>query len=143
MPFCKGLRPKIIAIVNKVDDVVNHYLTAAVGITGKLRSIINSPVADVITALIPGTWDDALKEQARAALSVTVNALTTVETIISEPDLNTKVQLFMAELAKQRPDLQEAMLFKIASLLLKAMHGDQLTQSEYDLITQAKVISLK
>ena len=143
MAFCKGLRPKIAKIVNKIDATVSKFCTAATDITSNLKKVINSPVVDIITAIIPGTWDDGLVKIARAALSKTVDALTTVDAITSEPDLEKKMQLFMAELAKQRPDLQEAMLFKIASLLLKAMHGDQLTQSEYDLITQAKVISFK
>lgn len=143
MAFCKKLRPKIQAIIKKVDAVVNKYSDSALEITSTLKTILGGPVGQIITGIIPGTWDDELRQKAVKALDIIVNNLSMAKDIAAEPDLNKKVQLFLKEIADQHPEYQEAMLFKIASLLTKYMHGELLSNSEYDLITQAKYISKK
>ncbi len=141
MAFCN--RNKIKQIISKVDKNVNKYSDAALNITAALKPWINGPLGQLITEVIPGTWGDDLRSKAMQALDVIVGNLSIAKEIAAEPNINKKVQLYLAELSKQHPEYQEAMLFKIASLLTKYMHGAQLSQSEYDLITQAKYISKK
>lgn len=143
MAFCKGMGRKIKTIVNKVDDVVNKYSNAALEITAKLKPFLSGPLGQLITDIIPGTWDDELRNKASVALNAIVGNLSIASEISKEPDLTKKLQLFMDELKKQHPEYQQAMLFKTASLLTKYMHGAQLSQSEYDIITQAKYIDKK
>lgn len=143
MAFCKGMRPKIKTIINKVDKFVDTAANNALDITARLKPLLDSPLGAVLTEIIPGTWDNELRTKASDLLGTIVSGLTVSKTIAAEPDLTKKIQLFMCEIATQHPEYQEALLFKIASLLTKYLHGDKLSDSEYDLITQAKYISKK
>lgn len=143
MAFCKKLTPKIKNILSKVDAAVNEYSNAALSITGSIKAILGSPAGELLTQIIPGTWDENLKAKAADALGKIVDGLAIAKNISAEPDLEKKLQIFVNDLGQQHPEYKEAMLFKIASLLTKYMHGEVLTQAEYDIVTQAKYMDLK
>lgn len=143
MPFCRNLNKKVKKIVSAVDNRLNMYTEIAVDIAGTIRKAIYNPAIDLATAIIPGNADDVLIFKVRDAVDRSINALTDIQEIVNEKDLNKKLQLFLNDIGNLKPDVQDSKVFKLASLILKFMDGYKMKQSEYDLITQAKVISLK
>jgi hypothetical protein len=72
-----------------------------------------------------------------------VEALTIVETCKQYTDTNEKLKCFVTQLQQRDPQLQDAILQKLASLLACQLDGQRLKQSLYDLFTQAKYSSSK
>ena len=136
--FCTKANAEIKAALNKFDAYVDAHVDTALKITSTMKSLLASPIGDVLTALIPGTADDVLRAKLVSGLSKVVDALSIVDACKQYTDLNDKLKCFMQQLAAKDPALQDALLFKIASLLVGALDGNQLQQSLYDLYTQAK-----
>lgn len=143
MAFCKNFNPKVRKLLKKIDDALNDYLGLALSISGKIKSILSSPMAYALTDIIPGDKDDAMHDKAVGALGYTIDALTALKAITEETDVKKKLDMFLAELSERQPEYKEAMLFKIASLLTKSMHGGVLTQAEYDVLVQGQYMNKK
>lgn len=53
---------------NKVPDELQDKVTIGVRIVEKLKDIVNSPTADIITSLIPGDLDDKIQDYLKELL---------------------------------------------------------------------------
>lgn len=53
---------------DKGFDIAKKNSLVAVQVTNKLKEVINSPIADLVTALIPGELDNELKYKLRKVL---------------------------------------------------------------------------
>ena len=120
------------------DNYVDGHIDTALTITSELKKMLSSPVADIITAIIPSDIDNVIRQQIISALGKAVEALTIVETCKQYTDVNEKLKCFVAQLQQREPQLQDAILQKLASLLAGQLDGQRLKQSLYDLFTQAK-----
>lgn len=52
----------------KVDDQIKIILPIGISVVDKIKTFVDSPVADVVTTIIPGEFDDRLKNILRAFL---------------------------------------------------------------------------
>ena len=105
--------------------------------------MLNSPVVDILTTIIPGQVDNIIKNQLVSALDKAIEALSIADACKSCTDINTKLTCFVSELKKLHPNLQDAVLQKLASLIAAHLHNNKLQQCFYDLFTQSKYTSLK
>ena len=76
---------KIKAFIAKLFETVKEYLPVGIDVTNRFKKFIDSPYADMITALIPGTLDDAAKVWLRANLQAIIDSFGGIQTIISLP----------------------------------------------------------
>ncbi len=141
--FCNKMRNQLKSLLSEFDSFVDNHIDVALKVTTAIKNALASPVADIITALIPGEIDNALRIQLLNALGKVVEALTIVEECKKYDNLNEKLACFIAQLKERNPELQDAILQKIASLLAFHLDGQRLKQNLYDLYTQAKYTSLK
>ncbi len=100
--------------------------------------MLSSPVADVVTAIIPGELDNNAKSQLLTVLNKAIDVLTIAEDCKQYNNLNDKLKCFAQEVNKRDPQLQDALLQKLASLVSGQLDGNRLQQYLYDLYTQAK-----
>jgi len=82
----KALLSKIKSFIVKLFATVEVYLPIGIDIVNKLKKFIDSPTADIITAIIPGTVDDAVKIWLRQYLPEILKKFGELETIIKLPD---------------------------------------------------------
>jgi hypothetical protein len=135
--FCKNARTKIKSLIKNFDEVVIANAGKAIAITTLLRKFLQSPVGDVLTAIIPGDWDNLAKERLVIILFEISQKLQIVETCNDAKTLEDKVNCYVKELAKQNPKLQNAILFKMASILLEKFDGNRLLdENKYDAAIQ-------
>ncbi|MBE2289347.1 MAG: hypothetical protein IAE95_07315 [Chitinophagaceae bacterium] len=132
------MRKKIRQLVQHFDEYVEAHAEAALQITTSLKEMLESPAADVVTLLIPGEADDLLKRHIITALEKAVMTLTAVNTCAGEGDINARIKCLMTELAKAAPEVRDALLHKLASLITAALDGGRMKQRDYDLYVQAK-----
>jgi len=139
--FCTNANAEIKSALKQFDQYVNTHVETALQITTALKYMLSSPVADIITAIIPGTIDDVLRTQLLNALNKITEALSIVDSCKQFTDLNDKLKCFVQQLSQRDPQLQDAVLLKLSSLLAAELDGQKLKQSLYDLYTQAKYVT--
>jgi len=137
------IKSKLKALLGQLDNFIDAHIHTALRLTRAMKDILGSPVADIITLLIPGNADDVLKDKLVNALSKAIDALTIAEQCQQHTDLNEKLKCFMQQLQLRDPHLQDALLLKLASLLTSHLDGRRLKQSLYDLYTQAQYSAAK
>ena len=143
MNMCNKLKSRLKKALVYFDNYVDAHVDTALQITMAIQKLLNSPVLDVLTTIIPGQVDNIIRSQMQSALNTAVDALSIADACKSCTDLNSKLSCFMNELKKMHPDLQDAILQKLASLIAAHLHNNKLQQCFYDLFTQSKYTSLK
>jgi len=136
--ICKKIKGQLKGLLAQFDNYLENNVDTALKISSELKSILSSPVADIVTAIIPGTVDDAVRNELVQALSKVVDALTIADSCRQSVNANEKLCCFVQQLKLRDPRFQDAMLQKFASLLAGSLDGERLEQSLYDLFTQAK-----
>ena len=141
--FCTKIKGQLKSLLRQFDNYVDTNIDTALKITTGLKNILSSPTADIITAIIPGDIDNTIRQQLINALSKAVEVLTIADVCKQYTDVNDKLNCFVEQLKLRDPQLQDAILQKLASLLTSGLDGQRLKQSLYDLYTQAKFSATK
>jgi hypothetical protein len=141
--FCTKIKGRLKVMLREFDTYVDAHIDTALKITGGLKKLLTSPVADIVTAIIPGDVDEIIRRQLVNALGKVIEALTIADKCRQHKDINARLECFIQQLKLHDPNLQDAILQKLASLLAGQLHGQRLKQSLYDLYTQAKYSAAK
>src|SRR4051812_26717889 len=121
--FCTKMKNKLRSLLSQFDGFIDGHIDTALKITSGLKRLLSSPVADVVTALIPGNIDNAIKDKLITALNKAVEALNIAEQCRQYSDVNEKLKCFIEQLQLRDPQLQDAVLLKLASLLTSQLDG--------------------
>jgi hypothetical protein len=128
--FLQNLWSSIKHLFDNVEAEVKHLVPIATGVVQKVKEIIDSPVADVLTALIPGDADDKIKEMLRSFLPKLILELQMVEDISSIEDVNAQMQAILDKLKLSSDDTKNAFYHSLASLILQKLSDGKLSWSD-------------
>jgi hypothetical protein len=142
MLFAK-IKNKLKVLLNDFDSFIDSHLNIALQITTELKNILSAPPSDILSAIIPASITPALRQEIITAIDQTITTLNLAETCKQYIDLNEKLNCFIQQVQKMDPDLQEAVLQKITSLVTGILHGNSLKQYLYDLYAQIKTSAQK
>ena len=78
MKFFQKLGLFVSRLFVNIEGFVKEHITPSVETVKRLADLVNSPVADAITALIPGDTDDKAKQWVRRNLNKAVAAVVPV-----------------------------------------------------------------
>ena len=131
---------KIAQITNAIDVTVREYAGYALSISTNIKAMLDSPLANLVTQVIPGTWDDELKAKGTVALGKAIDDLCVSIKMAETPNLEDKLKLFTEWMAGESPEFKESQLKKIADLVVKYMDGAKLRDHEYEMVTAATYI---
>lgn len=135
--ICSTLRKKLKTIIPQWDAHVEECIRIALDVTTVLHRFLQSPAADLLTAIIPGNLDDLLRQQLLVALQYAIDALGMSASCVTAPTLNDKVQCMAKYLLTLSVDKRDALLLKLASIITARLDGNRKKQNVYDLLTQA------
>ncbi len=136
--FCTKMKIQVRKLLQQFDAYVERNVDTALQITTAIKQFLESPVADILTAVIPGSADDIIRRQLIYALDRSIEALSIADSCKAYTDINEKLKCFVTQLRDKEPDLQDALLQKLACLLAGTLDGNRMKQSIYDLYTQVK-----
>ncbi len=122
---------------------VKIYASQALDVTTKIKKLLDNPVADIITGIIPGTWDDNLKAAVLRALDESLPYLLIVDRCKEHTELPEMISCWVLELKKLPKHTQDALLAKLASLITAYLDKKELRTSHYDLYTQLLYSGMK
>jgi hypothetical protein len=130
------------AAIGIIPKKVKIYVSRSLEITTAIKNVLNNPVTDIITAIIPSTWDDEAVAFIRASIEKALPYLYIVDKCDSD-NLEDMLQCWVTELRKMPEHTQNAMLLKLASLLTAMQDKDALRQRLYDLYVQLQYVENK
>lgn len=141
--FCSKMKKQVRLLLQQFDSYVEKNVDTALQITTAIKKFLESPVADILTAIIPGSVDDIIRRQLIYAIDKSIEALTIADSCKQYTDINEKLKCFVMQLKQREPDMQDALLQKLASLLAGTLDGNRLKQRVYDLYAQARYTTEK
>ena len=141
--FCNKLRGRVKRILQQFDEHLDEHIDLALRVTTGLKQLLASPMADVLTAIIPGDLDNIVRQHLLVALQKAIDALQLADKCRAEADINRKLLCLAEELNQRSPELRDALLHRLASLMAGELDGNRLKQNLYDLYTQAKYTATK
>jgi len=115
--FIKKIILGIASLFGSLPDNLKNAIVLAVNITENIKKVMDLPVVDLITAIIPGEADDALVAALRAALPKILTELQLTENCINSSDPNTLVQCGLQTLSKTTGDVRNSFLHSLSVLL--------------------------
>lgn len=130
-------------LFNEIPRDIRDKVQIALQVTTRLKSALESPVADLVTALIPGDWDDRLKKEILQYLQESLILLSIVKDCAEKDNIGDMVSCWLEKLRDLPEDVRHALLIKLASLLVAKLHGNKLRESQYDLYTQLVFSAIK
>ena len=136
--FCAKWAGKIKGLLKKVDKYVQENATLALRVTTAVKAFLDGPIAKLMTAVIPTDVDEMIRQQLIVALSKAIDVLSIVDACKDVVDLDQKLICFITEVKKKSPELQEALLVKMAQIITREIDGNKLPQSVYDLAVQGQ-----
>lgn len=143
MSFCNRFRQKIKSALQQFDRQIEENAEEALRITRTIKTALESPLADLVTTIIPGDADEKIRLRIIQALDTGINALSIINTCKEQETWSDKIRCFVNELRKVSPELQDAIMQKLQSILLRELDGNTKKQHLYDLFSQAKYSSTK
>lgn len=141
--FCDKLRLKIKSLLRQFDSYVEENVDTALKVTTALKAVLSSPVAEILTAIIPSDVDEFVRAKLVYGLGVAIDGLNIVNECKNAVNLEDRLKCFTTEIKKRNPELQEALLSKLASILARTLDDDKKAQHIYDLFVQAKYSAAK
>lgn len=137
MAFCKSLRIKIKGLLRQFDSYLERNVDTALKVTTALKYFLDSPIAQILTAVIPTDVDEIIRKKVVYGLSIAVDTLNVVDACKGTQGMEEKVQCFLSEIRKREPALQDAILHKVASIITATLDDNKKSQHVYDLLVQA------
>lgn len=117
-------------LFNRSAAIIKDYVHPSVQIVQALKSFIDSPITDLITAAIPGTVDDVIKQELRFLLPNVLKVLGLADECIHEKDPNAIIYCALAKI-KQMSEAGKNMAYhNIAAYLSLALSDGKLQWSE-------------
>jgi hypothetical protein len=128
--FLSHLWQSIKTLFDKVEKEVKKDVVVAISVVQRVKAIVDSPVADVVTALIPGSADDKVKELLRSWLPKVIIELSLVESVANIEDQNAQLQAILDKLKLSSDETKNAFYHSLASLVLQKLSDGKLSWSD-------------
>ena len=130
----KSFLSRLWADIKSLFDGIPSELKAAIHIgvvvTEGLKTFVDSPAADVLTAIIPGDIDDDLKNLLRAKLPVILTELKLADSCSSLTDPSQITECALKVLQGLDGDISSAFLHNISILVAQVAADGKLTWSD-------------
>lgn len=104
----KKFRLWLISLFNKTKVFVEKYAKPSIQTVENIKAVIDSPVTDVLTALIPGNLDDLTKDALRKALPLVLQDLKIVQDCAGATPEEIALKALAAMAAYSKGDKQKA-----------------------------------
>lgn len=109
---------------------VQKYVVPSVQVVEAIKAVIDSPVADILTAVIPSGIDDAVKDQLRKYLPMVLQQLRIAEECMSLNEPDKIIACAITALQKYEGVAKHAQYLNIAAMLTNCLSDGKLTWTE-------------
>ena len=134
--WLQGIWIGISKLFHKVEDEVKKAIPVAINVVEQIKKVLDSPVADVITAIIPGDADDKLRAKLQLVLPGLILKFQLVAAIGDIADENEKFQAILKAINLSPDETKNVFYHGLASLILESISDGKLSWSDATAICQ-------
>jgi len=109
-------------------------IPAAIAVTNKLKDFIDTPVADIVTAIIPGTLDDTIKEKLKLVLPKVIMKLQLAQVIANIEDVNEQLIEILKILKLSPNDTRNNFYHEFCYTLIEVLSDGKVSMAEASLL---------
>lgn len=135
------------SVFTNAETFAKKHIVPNIQLLDNLKDILQNPVTDLFVALIPGKWDDALKERSLKVITAALNAAYITADIVNEQSTTNKIVKLLEYLRTLSPSMRKALLFKLSVEMAKQsalLDNEKLPPgSTVDLLVQATYTNYK
>jgi hypothetical protein len=128
--FLSKIWSQIKALFDGIPAELKTAIHIGVVVTQNIKNFVDSPTADVLTALIPGDVDDEIKNWLRAKLPVILTELKLADSCSGLTDPGEITACAVKVLQGLDGDVKSAFLHNLSILVAQVAAGGQLTWSD-------------
>ena len=128
--FLTKIWKKIQSLFDGFPAELKESIHIGVLVTENIKNFVDSPAADILTALIPGTIDDAIKELLRAKLPVILTELKLADSCGSLTDPQEITKCAVKVLQQLDGDIKNAFLHNLSILVAQVAADGKLSWSD-------------
>jgi hypothetical protein len=134
--FIAGIWSAIKGLFHNLAEEEKKLLPIVIGIIQNIKVVADSPVADVISALIPGDVDDKIRAKLQEFLPKILMQLNMLNTCQSLQDPNEQLQCILTNLKLSSDDAKNIYYHGLASLILTELSDGKLSWSDCTAIAE-------
>lgn len=123
-------------IFKGLNAEAKKLLPIAIEVVEKVKMVIASPVADVITALIPGDVDDIIKEKLRVILPRLIMELAMVEAITDIENDDERLNAILAKIKLSSDDAKNVFYHGLCSLIIEKLSDGNFSWSDAVIVSE-------
>ena len=128
--FISKIWAEIKALFDGIPSELKTAINIGVVITENIKNFVDSPVVDVLTAIIPGDIDDQIKDWLRAKLPVILAQLKLADSCSGLTDPSEITKCAIVVLQGLDGDIKSAFLHNLSILIAEVAADGKLTWSD-------------
>jgi hypothetical protein len=128
--FFNNLWQSIKSLFNSFPAELKEAVAIGITVTQNIKTFIDSPVADILTAIIPGNVDDNIKQALRTALPIILTNLRLADNCADLTDPREITKCAVETLQKLDGDIKSAFLHNLSVLVAQVVADGQLSWSD-------------
>ena len=128
--FITKLWETIKSLFNSFPDYLIQAVSVGIIVTEKIKAMVDSPAADILTAIIPGEIDDKLKQVLRTAIPVILTDLRLTHDCGDLTDPQEITKCAVDTISKLDGDIKSAFLHNLSVLIAQVAADGQLNWSD-------------
>jgi len=128
--FLSKIWTEVENLFNNIPAELKLAIHIAVIITENIKSFVDSPAADILTAIIPGDLDDDLKNLLRAKLPAVLTELKLADNCAGLTDPSQITSCAVTVLQGLDGDIKSAFLHNLSILIAQVAAAGKLTWSD-------------
>jgi hypothetical protein len=122
--------------MRNISEDAKTLIPAAIAVTNQWKAFIDSPVADLVTALIPGNVDDAIKNKLREKLPAVLLKLQLAHAIAGIEDINEQLKAILDVLKLSGDDAKDRFYHEFCYTTIEVLSDGKLTMGEASILAQ-------
>ena len=141
--FFNRVRSFLTNLFVNIDNFIDRHIEPSIKMVEKLKSLIDSPIADVLVKLTPTGIDDTALTALRFYLSKAILTLQLTACLDKEKPEDVII-CFVNEVKKLSPEMQKGIWLRLASLMTKEKSGrDDVKGVHVDTLVQMHYLQMK
>jgi hypothetical protein len=136
MSFLKKLWESIKNLFTGLEVKSKVWVHVAVDVVQALKAIMDTPVPDVLTAIIPGNIDDKAKDKIREWIPKILLQLNMIEAIADMTNVNDQLNAILAKMKLSSDEAKNIVWHGLASLIIEKLSDGKFSWADAIAVSQ-------
>lgn len=134
--FIAGIWSAIKGLFHNLEEEEKRLLPIMISVVNNIKNVVDGPIADVVTALIPGDVDDKIRTKLQEFLPKIILELNMLNTCQQLSDTNAQLQCILQNLRLSSDSAKDIYYHGLASLILTELSDGKLSWSDCTAIAE-------